>query len=50
MGHQVCLFVCFSFLQRAEVWREVTPYMHLHGNLDTIVMTAARIHNAYYVE
>ncbi|KAL8598703.1 hypothetical protein ACOMHN_033267 [Nucella lapillus] len=33
--------------EREKRWQEVMPHMHLHGNQDTIVLEAARIHNAY---
>lgn len=37
----------FGDFQREKVWREVSPYMRLYGNQDSIVLKAAHIHNAY---
>ncbi|XP_076468214.1 transient receptor potential cation channel subfamily M member-like 2 [Babylonia areolata] len=33
--------------EREKMWQEVMPHMNLYGNQDSIVMEAARIHNAY---
>lgn len=33
--------------EKEKMWREVSPYMRLYGNQDSIVLEAARIHGAY---
>lgn len=45
--YELCDMFDDKIKEREKVWREVSPYMRLYGNQDSIVLKAAHIHNAY---